>query len=110
MPVSPSSVAKPGPLMPEFLATLREFCRAERGRVNALARHLGVAQPHVSAWLTGRQEPSGENTLRMQQWLAQGAMRTASVSLATRHERRTAKKSRDKERTLPADELPVWLL
>lgn len=76
------------PLMPEFLKRLRMFCRAERGRVSALAKFLGVAQPHVSAWLTGQQQPSGEYTLRIQQWMETTPPKTESLP----------------------DETPVWLL
>lgn len=64
-------MARPGEsLMTEFVRDLRAFCRAERGRVSELAAHLGIAQPHVSAWLAGKQQPSGEHTLRIQAWLA----------------------------------------
>lgn len=77
------------PLMPEFLERLRQFCRAERGRVTALAEFLGVAQPHVSAWLAGKQQPSGEYTLQIQRWMD---------SVPTR------------AKAPVAEETPVWLL
>lgn len=57
-------------MMPDFIAGLAAFCRGRHGRVSELAAHLGIAQPHVSAWLTGRQQPSGEHTLQIQAWLA----------------------------------------
>lgn len=98
--------------MPSFLVTLKEFCRAERGRVNELARHLGVAQPHVSAWLTGRQEPSGENTLQMQAWMARAhaPQATAPREHAAERKRRPAKAPSATTPVPPSDDPPVWLL
>jgi len=60
---------KPAPLLPVLLADLRTFTKAGRGRVNALAADLGIAQPTVSAWLNGHQEPGGEATLQLAAWL-----------------------------------------
>ncbi len=96
--------------MPDFLQTLRSYCRAKQGRVGELAEYLGVAQPHVSAWLTGKQEPSGENTLQVQAWLA-----CASRGKPVRSRSRAANRphvSRVSSTGVPADaeELPVWLL
>ena len=98
--------------MPSFLIAVREFCRAERGRVSGLARHLGVAQPHVSAWLTGHQEPSGENTLQMQAWMARAdAPQTAAPSTpAAERKRRPAKPAAATGPTPISDDPPVWLL
>ena len=98
--------------MPSFLATLKEFCRAERGRVNELARHLGVAQPHVSAWLTGRQEPSGENTLQMQAWMARAdASQDAAPSAPAAERKRSPAKAPSATTPAPSsDDPPVWLL
>ena len=60
---------QPAPLLPVFMGELHAFCKARKGRVNTLAADLQVAQPTISAWLNGHQEPGGEATLRMQQWL-----------------------------------------
>jgi transcriptional regulator with XRE-family HTH domain len=60
---------QPAPLLPVLMGELHAFCKARKGRVNALAAALQTAQPTISAWINGRQEPSGEATLRMQQWL-----------------------------------------
>jgi hypothetical protein len=60
---------KPQSLMPGFVADLAVFLHAKRGRISALARHLGTHQQHVSAWLANKQEPSGENVLQIMQWL-----------------------------------------
>lgn len=98
------------PLMPDFLETLRSFCRAKHGRVGELADYLGVAQPHVSAWLAGKQEPSGENTLQVQAWLA----RPLSGEPPRRRSRAASKPRAPQVSStgLPADaeELAVWLL
>jgi DNA-binding transcriptional regulator YdaS (Cro superfamily) len=87
-------------MMDAFITDLVKFCRAKHGRVTELSQHLGVAQPHVSAWLTGKQEPSGEHTLRIQSWLSR-VKRTAVRTKATRAEVRGS--------TAP-EEPPVWLL
>jgi len=83
--------------MPVFVRELREFCRAERGRVSQLADHLGIAQPHVSAWLSGKQEPSGEHTLRIQAWLARERRTSAPAA---------AEPATENNQT----DLPSWLL
>lgn len=96
--------------MPDFLQTLKKFCRSKHGRVGELADFLGVAQPHVSAWLTGKQEPSGENTLQVQAWLAG----FSSKEPASRRTRATTAPRLPEAASAsgPADaaELPVWLL
>lgn len=73
------------PLLPLFMGELHAFCKARKGRVNALAADLQVAQPTISAWLNGHQEPGGEATLRMVQWLdraraAEGAELAATAA------------------------------
>jgi DNA-binding transcriptional regulator YdaS (Cro superfamily) len=87
--------------MPEFISALAHFCRARHGRVSELAAHLGIAQPHVSAWLTGRQQPSGEHTLQIQAWLA-----------AQRDEAEPVRPSRRPPAapSAPEESPPVWLL
>jgi transcriptional regulator with XRE-family HTH domain len=52
-----------------LLADLRAFTKAKKGRVNALAADLQTAQPTISAWLNGHQEPGGEATLQLAAWL-----------------------------------------
>ena len=92
--------SKENRLMDVFIADLAKFCRAKHGRVTELAQHLGVAQPHVSAWLTGKQEPSGEHTLRIQVWLS------TSKAVAGR-----ARANRGGEpKVTESAEPPVWLL
>lgn len=95
--------------MPSFISEVATFCRAKHGRVTQLADHLGIAQPHVSAWLTGRQEPSGEHTLRIQAWLASQTSERGVESAPV-----TKRPSRRIERpSAPAsseEEVPVWLL
>jgi transcriptional regulator with XRE-family HTH domain len=68
---------KPDPLLPALMAAILAFCKAKHGRVSELADALGVLQPQVSAWLSGRKEPSGEVTLQMQAWF--GRMRLAEL-------------------------------
>lgn len=94
-------------LMPGLIADLAKFCRGRHGRVTRLAEHLGIAQPHVSAWLSGRQEPSGEHTLRIQAWL--GAERRRGEDGA-RKEGKRREVSRAATAEVPPTEVPVWLL
>jgi hypothetical protein len=89
-------------LMPDFIAGLARFCGEKRGRVTALARHLGVAQPHVSAWLTRRQEPSGEHTLRIMEWMESERSGNADAGPIARPPRH-----HDPPTVEP---VPVWLL
>ena len=58
-------------LLSDLINKVAEFCRSRRGRGSQLAADLGVSQPHVSLWLTHRQTPNGEYTLRLQRWLHQ---------------------------------------
>lgn len=58
-------------LLTDLITEVAEFCRSRRGRVSQLAADLGVSQPHVSLWLTHKQTPNGEYTLRLQRWLHQ---------------------------------------
>jgi transcriptional regulator with XRE-family HTH domain len=93
-------------LMPVLIADLAKFCRGRHGRVTQLAEHLGIAQPHVSAWLSGRQEPSGEHTLRIQAWLATERQRSDGKGRGA-----GSRKLRPAAvvEVSPA-EVPVWLL
>jgi len=90
--------------MDAFIADLAKFCRSKHGRVTELAKHLGIAQPHVSAWLAGTQEPSGEHTLRIQAWIqAEGA--TPAQGRAVR-----VRAVKEPSVSPVAEETPVWLL
>jgi DNA-binding transcriptional regulator YdaS (Cro superfamily) len=93
-------------MMPDFIADLAVFCRGQHGRVSELAAHLGVAQPHVSAWLTGRQQPSGEHTLQIQAWLE---ARRKEPTVPTRRARRGGEipPAAPREEQQPT---PIWLL
>jgi transcriptional regulator with XRE-family HTH domain len=70
-------------LLSDLITEVAGFCRARRGRVTQLAADLGVSQPHVSLWLSRRQEPSGENALRLQRWLTEQREAESKASQAT---------------------------
>jgi hypothetical protein len=57
------------PMWPPLREALLTFCQSKRGREAALVRHLGVAQPTLSNWLHGRQEPGAEATLQLREWM-----------------------------------------
>jgi len=50
---------------------LERLCKAtaERGRKSELAAFLRVQLPSLSVWLSGKQQPGGETTLRLLQWV-----------------------------------------
>lgn len=67
------------PLLSALMAEARKFCGDRRGRVSALADHLGVLQQQASTWLNEKSEPGGEATLQIRAWLeAQRAAETAA--------------------------------
>jgi len=86
---------KPEPLLPALLADVAAFCQAKHGRVSELADALGVLQPQVCRWLSGRAEASGEAVLQMQAWLAR-----ERFAEAQRHH------AADPKRRLPLRRLP----
>jgi transcriptional regulator with XRE-family HTH domain len=96
-------------LMPVLIADLAKFCRGRHGRVTRLAEHLGIAQPHVSAWLSGRQEPSGEHTLRIQAWLAVERRRGEDGGRKAGRSRNVPRGAKATAEVAP-EEVPVWLL
>ncbi len=65
------------PMWPPLREALLTFCQAQRGREAALVRHLGVAQPTLSNWLHGRQEPGAEAVLQLREWMQAEARRDA---------------------------------
>jgi len=58
------------PILPTLIERLR-LATKERGRKAELALWLGVSPQKVTDWLSGRIEPSGENTLRLLKWVEQ---------------------------------------
>ncbi len=68
---SVTEVINPSPVHSEVTKLLDRVRKAasEPGKKSALAEFLGVARPRVSEWLSGRQEPGGETTLRLLQWV-----------------------------------------
>ena len=93
---------KNGRFMDAFIADLAKFCRAKHGRVSELAEYLGIAQPHVSAWLAGKQEPSGEHTLRIQAWLQAESAKPVPRRPRVRTSAATV--------TDAKEDTPIWLL
>jgi plasmid maintenance system antidote protein VapI len=64
---------KKGERMPprteKFLADLKMFCDQKHGRRAQLARFLGMPRQTVTDLLNGRQKPTGEQVLAIQEWL-----------------------------------------
>ena len=57
-------------ILPTLLERLRR-ATSERGQKTELATWLGVPRQSLNDWLSGRKEPSGETTLRLQHWVEQ---------------------------------------
>jgi DNA-binding transcriptional regulator YiaG len=58
------------PVLPKLIERLKRATEA-RGSKSELAAWLGVHRQSVTDWLSGKQEPGGETTLRMLQWVEQ---------------------------------------
>lgn len=95
---------KPAELLPVLLAELRTFAKAKKGRINALAADLGTAQPTVSNWLRGVQEPSGESTLQLAAWLDRAkAAEAAELEAAAAKTAAALKSVAARRETAPAE-------
>lgn len=58
------------PVLPKLIQRLQR-ATAERGSKSELAKWLGVHRQSVTDWLSGKQEPGGEITLRLLHWVEQ---------------------------------------
>jgi len=58
------------PVLPKLIGRLKN-ATSERGQKIALAKWLGVHRQCVTDWLSGKQEPGGEITLRLLKWVEQ---------------------------------------
>jgi DNA-binding transcriptional regulator YiaG len=56
------------PALPKLIQRLNRATE-ERGRKSKLAAWLGVHRQCVPDWLSGKQEPGGEITLKLLQWV-----------------------------------------
>jgi transcriptional regulator with XRE-family HTH domain len=56
------------PALPKLINRLKQ-ATAAHGKKSELAEFLGVHRQMVTHWLSGKQEPGGEMTLRMLQWV-----------------------------------------
>lgn len=100
------------PLLPVLMGELHAFCKARKGRVNALAAALGTAQPTVSNWLRGVQEPGGEATLQMAAWLtrekaAEAAEETPATKADKAHKALSVRRVNTRFAVLAAPPMPT---
>jgi transcriptional regulator with XRE-family HTH domain len=65
----PQEPKKAGPQTRALIEALRAWCDVEYGRKAEVARALGVSRYAVNHWLSGRQIPSAEHALTLQQFL-----------------------------------------
>jgi DNA-binding phage protein len=54
----------------DILDELREWCDREHGQHSMIAKVIGVAPETVTKWLSGEQEPTLEQVLLVQEFLA----------------------------------------
>jgi transcriptional regulator with XRE-family HTH domain len=53
----------------QLLTTLRAWCEQQRGRQSEVARILGVQPSAVADWFSGRRKLTGEQSLKVQEFL-----------------------------------------
>jgi transcriptional regulator with XRE-family HTH domain len=63
------------PKLDKLLKRVRAHLK-QRGSLQRLADHLGVIRPTLSDWLRGRNEPGGEVTLKLQEWVKRRTPKT----------------------------------
>jgi transcriptional regulator with XRE-family HTH domain len=54
----------------EVLDALKEWCGREHGQQSVVANVIGVSPEAVTKWLSGEQEPTSEQILLVQEFLA----------------------------------------
>jgi transcriptional regulator with XRE-family HTH domain len=54
----------------QFLEDLKSWCNEERGRQKAISEVANISKQAVSNWFAGRQEPTAEQLLAIQEYLA----------------------------------------
>ena len=58
------------PKTQKLLDDLKEWCDQERGRRLAIAELLGLSRQAITNWFSGRQQPTSEQILTVQEFLA----------------------------------------
>jgi len=58
------------PRTQKLIAALRSWCDERYGRRSEIGRTLGVGLQVITNWFAGRQEPTGEQALAVQEFLA----------------------------------------
>jgi transcriptional regulator with XRE-family HTH domain len=54
------------------LVKLKAWCDQERGRQKAIAEAVDITKQAVSNWFAGRQEPTAEQLLAIQEYFEKG--------------------------------------
>ncbi|MBV8142176.1 MAG: helix-turn-helix transcriptional regulator [Verrucomicrobia bacterium] len=56
--------------MKEILDALKDWCDRENGQPSVVAKVIGVSPGAVTSWLSGEQQPTSEQILLLQEFLA----------------------------------------
>lgn len=85
--------------MQRLTRLLQRVAKATRafGSRAALARELGIEKQHLNSWLTGRFMPSGEQALRLLEWVTEEEVKQKQETPAGAINTRRGKQTRRKE-------------
>jgi hypothetical protein len=59
------------PKTQKILDELKAYCDAERGRRTEVAEKIGISRQALANWFYGRQQPTSEQILTVQEFLRQ---------------------------------------
>jgi transcriptional regulator with XRE-family HTH domain len=57
------------PKTQKLLDELREYCDEKRGRRAEIAKLIGIKRQSITDWFSGRQQPTAEQILEIQEFL-----------------------------------------
>jgi transcriptional regulator with XRE-family HTH domain len=57
------------PKTQKLIDELREYCDEERGRRAEIAKLIGIKRQSITDWFSGRQQPTAEQILEVQEFL-----------------------------------------
>jgi transcriptional regulator with XRE-family HTH domain len=67
------------PRTQKLLDELRAYCDKQRGRRTEIAKLIGIKRQSITDWFSGRQQPTAEQILEVQEFLAKQRKRRTRV-------------------------------